>query len=444
MPRSDVKQLPRLVIAAGIACATLATSALSAMAVTSIGTDIATDGLLSVAGTATLGDAVTDTAVVNGMLGVNTTTPGVALAVRDTAPSPTSNIFQISNLNDSTRYFTVSSTATIVSNLTVNGTCTGCSTSTNLNQAYLSSTSTGAFPELSITPSLGALTLADTMSGTGNVFEIQNRTSAAGAYSQRYFTVSATAVGVFSNAPYATLTIDHQNYTGGYALGIRLNGTDLFTVDYQGSIVGQRALTISRSAVIAEQADQYWDYPALAITPFSDFNDNLISATIGGSPRLTLTYTGQLGILTSSPSAEIDVRDSASVPTTNILQVANLDDSTRYFTVSSTSTLINTDLNLEDGTGSVSANAVTINAVSGVITDTTDIAAATTRAAITFTNSRLLTTSVVTVSQCSTPDAGAMIVAAVTPGAGSGTITVRNVGASNQTSDWKLCYRINN
>jgi hypothetical protein len=376
-----------------------------------------------------------------GNLAIGTTNTDPRFNIRASSTSPTTNLFQISNSNDSSRYLYVNSTGTTVTNLTVTGTCTGCASSSTLNQTYLAATGT---TEISITPSLGALTIADTLSGTGNVFEVQNRTTSAGDYSQRYLTVSATAVGIFSNTPNATLTVQNLNPTGGTVLDLRTNGSSIFSVDYQGNVVGDRSLTVSRTAQFAEVADEYWPYPGLAIIPQSTFAQDLIQTKTGTTYRFVVKSTGFVGIMTSTPSAELDVRDTASVPTSNIFQVANLNDSSRYFTVSSTSTSIQTDVNLENGTGTVSTDAVTVNAASGVITDSTDIALSTTRAAITLTNSRISATSVVLVSNCSTPDSGAMLVAAVAPGAGSATLTVRNVGLSNQTSDWKLCFVVTN
>ncbi len=386
-----------------------------------------------------------------GNLALGTTNTDARFAIRASGPVPTANLFQISNSNDSTRYLTVSSTATIVTNLTVTGTCSGCGSSTNLNQAYLSSTSTGATAELSVNSTLGALTIADQVTGgsrkgvgIGNIFEVTDRVNAAGTWSQRYFSVSATSVGIHSNSPNATLTVQHLNDTGGTVMDLRIGGTSIFSVDHQGNVIGDRSLTISRTAQFAQAADEYWPNPGLAIIPSATFAQDLIQTKTGTTFRFVVKNTGFVGVMTSTPSAEIDVRDTLSVPTSNIFQVANLNDSSRYFTVSSTSTSIQTELNLEDGTGSVSTNAVKVNTTAGVITDSTDIRADTTRAAITFTNSRIVATSVVTVSNCSTPDTNAMLVSAVAPGAGSATITVRNAGSGNQTSDWKLCFRVTN
>jgi hypothetical protein len=489
MPTRFSYRFARVWSVAIVTVATLMTGTFSAMALTSIGTDISTDGALSVSSNATFDTSTLYVNATTNHVGVLTTSPSSELDVRDGSASPSTNIFQVANLNDSSRYFTVSSTSvqviggsrflvgatnTLVVNSSgnfesVNGVVTRfpegqgsngqfltndgagnltwttpAASTSNLNQAYLSSTSTGVTAEISITPSLGAVTIADTFSGTGNVFEVQNRTSSAGSYSQRYFTVSATAVGIFSNAPNATLTVQNLVDTGGTVLDLRTGGSSIFSVDYQGNIVGDRSLTISRTVQLAAAADEYWPNPGLAIIPSALFEQDLIQTKTGSTYRFVVKNTGFVGIMTSTPGAEIDVRDTSASPTSNILQVANLNDSSRYFTVSSTSTSIQTDVNLENGTGSVATNAVTINASSGVITDTTDINLSSTRATITLTNSRISATSVVIVSACSTPDSGAMLVAAATPGAGSATLTVRNVGLSNQTSEWKICFIVTN
>ena len=138
-------------------------------------------------------------------------------------------------------------------------------------------------------------------------------------------------------------------------------------------------------------------------------------AIVGQSNAIVLGGTGgsavNVGIGTTTPGATLDVQGS---------------------------------LNLEKGTGTVSTNAVTISKTSGVITDSTDINTDTTRAAITLTNTRITTTSVVTASICSTPDAGARLGVAVTPGSGSAVVSVYNSGTSNQTSDYKVCFIVTN
>ncbi len=472
-----------------VALATLLTGTCSALAVTSVGTDISSDGTLTISGNATVGAGTLHISAAANHVGVLTTSPSSELDVRDGSSAPSTNIFQVANLNDSSRYFTVSSTSVQVSGGTrlvagatstlivnssgnfesVNGVITrfpssqgssgqfltndgagnltwttAAAAATGLNQAYLSSTSSGVTAEISITPSLGALTIADTFSGTGNVFEVQNRTSSSGSYSQRYFTVSATSVGIFSNTPNAALTVRNPVDTSGTVLDLRTGTSSVFSVDYQGNIVGDRSITVSRTAQFAQVADEFWPYPGLSVIPQATFTQDLIQTKTGATYRFVVKATGFVGIMTASPSSELDVRDTSSVPTSNIFQVANLNDSSRYFTVSSTSTSIQTNLDLEGGSGSVVTDAVTINAASGVIADTTDIAMSSTRAVITLTNSRITASSVVLVSGCSTPDSGAMLVAAAAPSAGSAALTVRNVGLANQTSDWKLCFVVTN
>lgn len=437
----------RAVAASIVAAATLLTGTLSAFAVTSIGTDISTDGALSVSGNAVFD---TDTLFVNASanhVGIGNAAPASRLTVGSGTSTfevnSAGNIRKINNVvyswpasqGGATTYLQNDGSGTLSWAAVTAGVST-------LNAAYLGATGS---PEISITPSVGALTIADTLSGTGNVFEVTDRTTAGGDWSRRYFTVSATAVGISANVPTATLHVRHTTDNSGTAMRVTsFGGTDLFTVDHQGNIVGDRSITISRTAQLAAAADEFWPNPGLAIIPSSTFAQDLIQTKTGSTFRFVVKNTGFVGVMTSTPSAEIDVRDTSASPTTNIFQVANLNDSTRYFTVSSTSTSIQTDLNLENGTGSVTTNAVTINAVAGVITDTTDINTDVTRAAITLTNSRITSTSVVTATMCSTPDTNAMLVAAVTPGSGSATVTVRNVGTGNQTATWSLCFMVVN
>jgi hypothetical protein len=62
----------------------------------------------------------------SGFIGIGTTSPAARLTVADASGTPTGNIFEVWNNGGSSKYLTVSSTATTVANLTVTGTCTGC------------------------------------------------------------------------------------------------------------------------------------------------------------------------------------------------------------------------------------------------------------------------------------------------------------------------------
>ncbi|WKZ28703.1 MAG: hypothetical protein QY323_04160 [Patescibacteria group bacterium] len=308
--------------------------------------------------------------------GLNTLTPSAFLSVASTVASPTFNVFEIQNRTNtggdySYRYFTVSSTSTLINPFNnlghynvgigngapANRLTVGSTTSTfevdfsgdirkinnviyswpssqgaastvlqnngagtlswvaanglvNLNQAYLAATGS---PEISITPSIGALTIADTLSGTGNVFEVQNRTTAAGDYSQRYLTVSATSVAISSNAPTATLHVRHTVDNDGTAVRVTtFGGTDLFTIDHQGNIVAGRAFELSRSATIAQDADEFWPFPALSIAPVAGFAQNLIQATVGGTPMFMVGPTGLVGIGNSAPANRLTVGSATS------------------------------------------------------------------------------------------------------------------------------------
>lgn len=143
----------------------------------------------------------------------------------------------------------------------------------------------------------------------------------------------------------------------------------------------------------------------------SGAHDMTLKTGAGDVAALTIDTSQRVGIGTTTPGALLDIQGS---------------------------------VNLEKGTGSVSGSAVIISKTSGVITDSTDVNLDTTRAAITLTNTRIATTSVVVASICSTPDTGARLGAAVTPGSGSATITVYNSGTANQTSDYKICFIVTN
>lgn len=110
--------------------------------------------------------------------------------------------------------------------------------------------------------------------------------------------------------------------------------------------------------------------------------------------------------------------------------------------VTGTTTLLGV-LTAERASGTVVSNAVTLNTISGKISDGTDLTASSTRAAITLTNSRILAESLILINVCSTPDSGAMIGVSATPAAGSATITVWNASVV-QTSVYSLCFLVIN
>ncbi|MFA5854429.1 MAG: hypothetical protein WC866_05110, partial [Patescibacteria group bacterium] len=207
---------------------------------------------------------------------------------------------------------------------------------TNLNQAYMASTGSA---EISLTPSVGAVTIADTLSGTGNIFEVQNRTTSAGDYSQRYLTVSATAVGVHTNAPEASFHVNHLIGDSGTAFEVSTLASPLFTVDFQGNIVGQRSLTLSRSAELATDADEFWPVPALNVHPGATFVQDLLQLNLGPTSKLAVTSAGYMGLNDSTPDSLLTVRGPAS-PTEILFEISNASNSERYMAVSSTGTTV--------------------------------------------------------------------------------------------------------
>lgn len=100
-------------------------------------------------------------------------------------------------------------------------------------------------------------------------------------------------------------------------------------------------------------------------------------------------------------------------------------------------------------TGTVASNAVTCSpnpSNACVITDDgTDIVLATTRTAITWTNSAISSTSNVRCDMCSTPDTDSLIDAVVVPGSGTAQVFLRNVGTGSFTSaGLKMCCTLSN
>jgi hypothetical protein len=98
---------------------------------------------------------------------------------------------------------------------------------TTLQTAYDSSTGT---TEIFLGATHGALTLADSFSSyNGNLFEIQDRTNAAGDYSRRYFTVSSTSTNLTYNSVTTgtAASITANALTTGTGLAVTGTGTGL-------------------------------------------------------------------------------------------------------------------------------------------------------------------------------------------------------------------------
>jgi|GEM_PF-4282267 len=197
-----------------------------------------------------------------------------------------------------TRMTVGATTTSIVGDLSVSGTISG-NITTSLNQAYLNSTST---TEIFLTPSQGALTVADTFSGTGNIFEIQDRTNPAGDWSRKYFTVSSTST--------------------------RIDGPS--TYDLTVNAVVDTGITISRSNTTRWRLRN--DFGGAGASDAFVISEGI------ATPRLSIMPTlGWVGINTDAPNATLEVRTVSDSVTHNIFSVTNASDSARYLTVSSTS-----------------------------------------------------------------------------------------------------------
>lgn len=262
------------------------------------------------------------------------------------------------------------------------------------------------------------LTLRDGLSPTDIIFQISNSTNSA-----QYLTVSSTSV----QALVGSVTSPAYSFLGDTNTGIYNIGADQIGFTANGVL----RLTINTSGVTVNSGQ--------LLTPTA--TPSAPSYTFSGDSSTGFWRESSTSIGVSANDLIISNKNSS--PSTNIFEVQNRTTtggaySQKYFTQSSTSTAF------IGCTGSVSANAVTCNGVVGTITDSTDINASTTRAAITLTNSAIQSTSTVSITPCATPDSGAFVSGAIAPGAGSATLTARNVGLSNQTSDYKLCFQVFN
>jgi hypothetical protein len=238
-----------------------------------------------------------------GNVGIGTAAPSARLTVAAGLVTPTTNIFEVQNSINSSRYFSVSSTSTrITGDLFLTGTCTGCGGS--LNDAYLSSTGS---PEINLTPSFGGLTIQDTVGGIGeNLFEVLNN-NAAGAYT-RYFTVSSTSTNIVNSlgtnggvlrlqntngsAPSTSSVLDIAGPAGGFGSSgylFRVNNDGVFG-DTTPSLAVKDVGGVSRVTMNTATPNTI-----LTINPFTTgnvSNDVLISQT---SSNNILALQGDLG-----------------------------------------------------------------------------------------------------------------------------------------------------
>lgn len=170
-----------------------------------------------------------------------------------------------------------------------------------------------------------------------------------------------------------------------------------------------------------------------------------ISLTTGNSNGASGSISLTTGNSTTAAAGSITIEPGAGVSLHGAVNIGVADQAIVNLGGEGTTLNISGKLNILRGTGSVSADAVDLSTFpTGSFTDSTNINTDTTRAPITLTLTNSTVNSVILVSICSTPDAGARLGVAATPGAGSVTITVWNSGTANQTSDYKVCYALLN
>jgi hypothetical protein len=273
-----------------------------------------------------------------GNVGIGNTTPPARLTVTDALGTPTGNIFEVWNNGGSSKYLTVSSTSVnITGDLAFTGTCNSCAGT--LNQAYNNSTSTSEL-WLNSNATHGALTLRDTIGGIGgNLFEIRDRL-ANDMYSTNYFTVSATGVGI-GTAPSSILHV--KSATSNHA-ELRLDTSDGSSIPY---------LTFFSNGTGAGSIQYRPDNAGLHIQAGG--------AAYPANTQMSIMAGGNVGIGATAPPARLTVADALGSPTGNIFEVWNNGGSSKYLTVSSTSTIITHTL---PASPSSTVNAVKLNIAS--------------------------------------------------------------------------------
>ncbi|MEK7105476.1 MAG: hypothetical protein AAB865_02235 [Patescibacteria group bacterium] len=237
--------------------------------------------------------------------------------------------------------------------------------------------------------------------------------------------------------------------TVGSALDALTLASSAFNVSSAGAVSG--VTTLSASGLLTGTAGATVSGAAISLNASSNFAVNVGTGTttsavnIGGTAAQTIT----IGAASATAGKTITIGSDNNFADTITVGSA-LDNTTIAGTVSiggnNNTTSINGTLGVEDSTGTVVTNAVTINAVAGVITDDgTDINADATRADITLTNSRITANSVVMLTVCGgTIDANSRLTLSVIPTSGSAAISLRNAGTGNQTSTEKICFLVLN
>ena len=161
--------------------------------------------------------------------------------------------------------------------------------------------------------------------------------------SELAFVVTATntaALSIQDGNGTPTLAVDTSNRRVGIGIS---NPSKTLQVHEITSATPAIKLTNASTGTTANDGVELISSPGSGGSYLYNRENGFLQFGTNNADRMRITNTGEVGILTTTPQSELDVRDLSATPTTNVFQVANKNDSTRYFTVSSSSVNITQD-----------------------------------------------------------------------------------------------------
>lgn len=303
------------------------------------------------------------------------------ITVSDPLGTPTGNIFQVQNANDSARYLTVSSTSTIIIGNVGIGIATpsanldifqaSADTASLIHAGPLDSAfdSTVKTAYLDISNSVigyhnnleaGAgvytgLTVLAENDIVGDVFGFQAMQAIA-VSSQSSGNKGLVLAGFFQAAHRGAGTVDELTAFSSFPLssvGSGLVGTAsgiVVSPSLEGSTTDLYRIRIQEGASNGTITNSYGLYIDEMVGNGDVLNYSIfVQGATSETPPFVVEATGNVGIGTKGWGSQLTVADSLGSPASNIFEVGNFGGSSKYFTVSSTSTSVNNGSQTEPG-----------------------------------------------------------------------------------------------